>query len=132
MFSPISFFLFYFFFVFLRLFLYRLSLIQRFIGKLSFLLSATFFCLSFNFPIFSAKQARGEIDVIPSILCLIGFPSFRGNFAVFLFFLDLFLFVRRIFRVSLWYLSSYLDFVMTTPVKYVCMSCRLNRFIDAF
>lgn len=85
-------------------FLYRLSLIHRFIGKLPFLLSATFFCLSFNFPIFSAKQAPGEIDVIPSILCLIGFPSFRGNFAVFLFFLDFFLLVRRIFRVSRKYL----------------------------
>lgn len=60
-------------------FLYWLSLIHRFIGKLPFLLSATLFCLSFNFPIFSAKQTRGEIDVIPSILCLIGFPSFRGT-----------------------------------------------------
>lgn len=85
-------------------FLYRLSLIHRFIGKLPFLLSATLFCLSFNFPIFSAKQARGEIDVIPSILCLIGFPSFRGNFAVSLFFLDFFLLVRRILRVSRKYL----------------------------
>lgn len=34
--------------------------------------SATLFCLSFNFPIFSIKRGRSEVDA--SILCLIGFP----------------------------------------------------------
>lgn len=36
--------------------------------------SATLFCLSFNFPIFSIKRGRGEVDAVSSILCLIGFP----------------------------------------------------------
>lgn len=36
--------------------------------------SATLFCLSFNFPIFSIKRDRGEVDAVSSILCLIGFP----------------------------------------------------------
>lgn len=35
---------------------------------------ATLFCLSFNFPIFSIKRGRGEVDAVSSILCLIGFP----------------------------------------------------------
>lgn len=62
--------------------------------------SATLFCLSFNFPIFSIKRGRGEVDAVSSILCLIGFPFLpRERFRIISFssrnFLSYFFPIRR-------------------------------------